>query len=308
MALYLAVANRKGGVGKSTVSVMLAHSLCAWGAKRVLLIDIDSQCNASIILLGGRGWREARDARRTISDFVLDSFRGVAGHPETYPVAGAGDVVDAAGRRLGLDLLAGSLLIDDVQSDLFLDLASGRSASSLMTELPRRLAQMLRRWDGAYDVVIMDCAPGLSFATQAAVAVADHVIVPFRPDYVSLMAIDRVSLLVEGVTNLKELAAVPFSRRRYVCLPNFVRAKGAERLLIEEVGLSHPLASVQLAHRDGIANAFDWTPELRTIEAKYTDGVEDVRRLYEEVVASVAGVSPRSKDYQDGQAQSAFSA
>lgn len=309
MALYLAVANRKGGVGKSTVSVMLAHSLSVWAGKRVLLIDIDSQCNASIILRGGRGWREARDARKTISDFVVDSFRGTAAAPDAYVVKGAGDVLDPKGRRLSLDLLCGSLLIDDVQSDLFLDLANERSAGALMAELPRRFAKLLRQWDDDYDVVIMDCAPGLSFATQAAIAVSDRVIVPFRPDYVSLMAIDRISLLVEGVTNLKDLAAIPFARRRYVCVPNFVRSQGAERILIEEVGISHPLSSVQLAHRNGIANAFEWTPEPRTIDAKYTDGIQDVRKLYDEVLGFVASNPPmRSKDLTDGQAQSALSA
>ena len=49
MAFFLAVANRKGGVGKSTVSVMLAHALSVWGGKRVLIMDLDSQCNASLI-------------------------------------------------------------------------------------------------------------------------------------------------------------------------------------------------------------------------------------------------------------------
>lgn len=308
MALYLAVANRKGGVGKSTVSVMLAHSLSVWGGKRVLLIDIDSQCNASIILIGGRGWREAREARKTISDYVADCFKSARPHPEKYLVKGAGDVADSSGRRPALDLLPGSLLIDDVQGDLFLDLASERLIRNLLVDLPRRLGMLLRRWDSEYDVVIMDCAPGLSFATQAAIAVADRVIVPFRPDYVSLMAIDRIALVAESVSNLDQLAAIPLARRRYVCLPNFVRARGAERLLIEEVGLTHPLTEVQLAHRDGIANAFDWSPEPRTIEAKYTDGIPDLRRLYEEIGGGLAGMTPRAKEYADESAHRALSA
>jgi cellulose biosynthesis protein BcsQ len=196
-----------------------------------------------------------------------------------------------------LDLLPGSLLIDEVQGDLFLDLASDNAGKNLVIDLSRRLGQLLRRWDSEYDVVIMDCAPGLSFVTHAAIAIADRVIVPFRPDYVSLMAIDRISLVAEGVTNLDELAAIPHNRRRYVCLPNFVRGRGAERLLIEEVGLTHPLAGLQLPHRDGIANAFEWSPDARTIEVKYGDGVQDLRRLYEEVSGAVFSGAAHAKGY-----------
>jgi cellulose biosynthesis protein BcsQ len=297
MALYLAVANRKGGVGKSTVSVMLAHGLSIWGGKRVLLVDIDSQCNASIILLGGRGWREARDGRKTISDYLVDSFKTSHTLATNYVVRGAGDVVGSSGRRPVLDILPGSLLIDEVQGDLFLDLAGGMAGRNLIIDLSRKLGMLLRRWDQDYDVVIMDCAPGLSFVTHAAIASADRVIVPFRPDYVSLMAIDRISLVAEGVTNLDELAAIPMSRRRYMCLPNFVRGHGAERLLIEEVGITHPLADMQLPHRDGIANAFEWGADARTIENKYGDGVHDVRRLYDEVTGSLFNGNVHSRSF-----------
>ncbi|WP_072389957.1 ParA family protein [Hyphomicrobium sp. CS1GBMeth3] len=297
MALYLAIANRKGGVGKSTVSVMLAHALSIWGGKRVLLVDIDSQCNASIILLGGQGWRDARDGRQTISDFFVDCFQTPHTFLDKYVVKGAGDVTATNGRKPTLDLLPGSLMIDEVQGDLFLDLANRAGGEKLVIDLSHRFGMLLRRFENAYDVVIMDCAPGLSFVTHAAIAVADRVIVPFRPDYVSMMAIDRISLIAERVTNLDELSAVPLSRRRYVCLPNFVRGRGAERLLVEEVGLTHPLTGVQLAHRDGIANAFEWSPNARTIEAKYGDGMHDLRRLYEEFSGLVLNGGAHAREY-----------
>ena len=53
MALFLAVSNRKGGVGKSTISTMLAYAFAVWSKKKVLLIDLDAQSNSSLILLGG---------------------------------------------------------------------------------------------------------------------------------------------------------------------------------------------------------------------------------------------------------------
>ncbi|MFA5951696.1 MAG: ParA family protein [Hyphomicrobium sp.] len=285
MTLHLAVANRKGGVGKSTVSAMLAHGFSIWGGKRVLVVDIDSQCNVSVILCGGNTWRRARDAGKIISDYFAASFGDNPPSADTYVTSDVGDLTDAMGRHPHLDLVPGSLLLDDVQSDLFLKFASETHLKNATLGLPEIFEALLRRWSSNYDVVIFDCAPGLSFAAYAAIAVADRVIVPFRPDYVSLMAIDRVSLIIEKVKSLEQLASVPISKRRYVCLPNYVRLNGAERLLIEEVGLTHPLTSSQLCQRDGIAGAFDWMAQRRTIEEKYGDGVQDVRRLYEEIAA-----------------------
>ena len=112
---------------------------------------------------------------------------------------------------------------------------------------------------------------------------ADKVIVPFRPDYVSLHAVDRVALIIEEKANLDELAQVPIDGRRYACLANYVRANPRERLLIEETSLAHPLLATELPQRDGIANAFDWFPQGRPLEEKYGVATEDVRNLYDEV-------------------------
>lgn len=283
MASYLAVANRKGGVGKSTTAVILAHALSVWGGKRVLLIDIDSQCNASVILLGGRGWRDARLARRTISDYLVAASMGDSAQPENYVIKNVGDICLASGQAPELDLLPGSLLLDDVQSDIFLNRTSKVMVDEAIFGLRGHIERLLRRFSSSYDVVVLDCAPGLTLATLAAIGVADRVIVPFRPDYVSLLAIDRIALLIEGKRNLDELAGVPTNRRRYACLANYVRSQGAERLLIEEIGLSHPLLKTQLHQRHGIADSFDWVPKRRSIEEKYGDATGDVRSLYDEI-------------------------
>ena len=81
MARFLAVANRKGGVGKSTIAVMLAHAAAAWGRQRVLVMDLDTQCNASLMLVGGEGWDKSRRQGLTIADYFFDRFEKVDGVP-----------------------------------------------------------------------------------------------------------------------------------------------------------------------------------------------------------------------------------
>jgi chromosome partitioning protein len=290
MAFFLAVANRKGGVGKSTVSVMLAHALAVWGGKRVLMMDLDSQCNASLILIGGQGWSDARKANRTIADYFFDLFDGQSLQPKEYLVHGVGDVANGDGRAPKLSLLPGSLLLEDVQGELFMKQAQQSNDPDIVANRVRgRIEQLLRRFEGSFDVVILDCAPGLSFAALAALKIADKVLVPFRPDYVSQLAVDRIALIIEGKRNLGDLEDIPIEERRYVCLANYVReANGRERTLIEEIALAHPMLETQLAQRDGIANAFDWVAERRPIDQKYGNATADIRRLYDEIAPMLA--------------------
>lgn len=295
MAFFLAVANRKGGVGKSTVSVMLAHALAVWGGKRVLMMDLDSQCNASLILIGGQGWSEARKANRTIADYFFDLFDGQSLQPKDYLLHGVGDVATSDGKAPRLSLLPGSLLLEDVQGELFLKQAQQSNDPDIVANRVRgRLEQLLRRFEGSFDVVILDCAPGLSFAALAALKIADKVLVPFRPDYVSQLAVDRIALIIEGKRNLGALEDIAIEDRRYVCLANYVRdANSRERSLIEEIALAHPMLETQLAQRDGIANAFDWVAERRPMDLKYGNAVPEIRKLYDEIVPIIAAKSAR---------------
>ena len=114
-------------------------------------------------------------------------------------------------------------------------------------------------------------------------------IVPFKPDYVSQLAVDRIALLIEDKGTLDALGEIPLQDRRYVCLANGVRNSGKDRNLIEEIGLFHPMLEMQLPQKDSIANAFDWEPGLRSLEQKYGDAVVDMRQLYDEVAPLLAG-------------------
>lgn len=288
MAVYVTVANRKGGVGKSTVSTMLAHAFSVWGRKRVLLIDVDSQCNASLILLGGRGWYDARQAGKSIVDYFGDYFRGGTRSAAKYLINEAGDVADDSGKAPHLSLLSGSLLLDDMQGDFFMSEADNLRPMDAFLRLRETFEATLRSMDGEFDLVILDCAPGVSFATLAAIKIADKVLVPFRPDYVSFLAIDRIALIIEGVRKIDDLEKIPVNNRRYSCVANYVRGSGAEKLLIDEISVTHPVLATRLWQSEGIAEAFDWLPQRRSLTQKYGDAVADLRKLYDEVVGLLA--------------------
>ncbi len=289
MAYFLSVANRKGGVGKSTTAVMLAHAFAAWGGQRVLVMDLDSQCNASLILMGGEAWSKSRREGLTISDYFFDLFDETHPEPRDFLVHNTGDVRHASGKPLALSLLPGSLMLEDVQGELYVKEARQSKDPEVVGHRVRgRLERLLRRFEQSYDLVIIDCPPGLSFAALAALKIADRVIVPFRPDYVSQLAVDRIALLIEERRTEADLSEIPLDQRRYACLANSVRNSGRDRLLIEEIGLLHPMLNTQLPHSDAIANAFDWEASAKTIEEKYGAGAVSLRALYDEVAAIMA--------------------
>lgn len=286
MARFLAVANRKGGVGKSTTSVMLAHAAAAWGNLRVLVIDLDTQCNASLMLIGGEGWDKARRAGRTIADYIYDRFDKVAEDESAYVVNNVGDVAHPRTSKGSVSLLTGSLLLEDVQGELFVRRAQRSNQSDIVsTEVRNNLKRLMKHFGIDFDLVILDCPPGLSFAALAALDLADTVVVPFRPDFVSQFALDRVALLIERVETSEELGDIAFDARKYACLPNYLRGTGRERLLLDQIALDHPILKARLPLLDAVARSFDWDETKKSMQDKYQDAMPHLKALYEELFA-----------------------
>jgi cellulose biosynthesis protein BcsQ len=287
MTQFLAVSNRKGGVGKSTLAVMLAHAAAAWSQRRVLVMDLDTQCNASLMLVGGVGWERACRAGHTIADYFYDRFDKVAEDESAYVANDVGDVAHprlSAGR---LSLLPGSQRLEDIQGELLLKHSKkDLDADAIAVQVRGRMKRLMKHFGHDFDLVILDCPPGLSFAALAALDLADHVVVPFRPDFVSQFALDRVAMLIERVETAEQLASISLGERRYSCLANCLKGTGQERLLIDQLALDHPLLNTRLPMLDSIARAFDWDETKQSLEQKYADAVPYLRALHDEVLGT----------------------
>ncbi len=165
----LAIANQKGGVGKTTTAVNLATSLAAVG-KSVLLIDLDPQGNAST------GLGIDRKAR-TVSSYDL-LFEGIS------PMQAA-----AKTRVPGLDVVPASLHL--AGADIELVTAERREF---------RLRESLRQSSVNYDYVLIDCPPSLSLITLNALIAADGVLVPLQCEF---YALEGLSQLVRTIDRVK---------------------------------------------------------------------------------------------------------
>ena len=284
MGFFLAVANRKGGVGKSTISVMLAHALSVWGNKRVLVLDLDAQSNSSLILQGGAGWIEAQKTSKNVAAYIEDRMYAIdQTRMPLYLSHFVGDVKLADGRRPALSLLSGSLRFEDMQDELISYYSRGSVPfAQAKLRCASHFRQALAFAGPLADVIILDCAPGLSSATSAALALAGKVIVPFRPDAVSEFAVDRIAQIIEG-RSYDDVISMEPDRRRYICLANYVRPGGRDQAYIDTISFNHPTLATRMPMSSDVASAFDWSDERQTIEEKYAGALEPLRALYEEV-------------------------
>ena len=166
----LAIANQKGGVGKTTTAINLGTALAAVG-ERVLLLDSDAQGNASTGLGVPRAMRH-----KTLYDVLMDNL------PVLQAIVKTG--------LPGLDLLPADPDLSGVEVEL--------------GQTPRRSYRLRDalaplRADDAYDYVLIDCPPALSLLTVNAMTASDAVLVPLQCEFFALEGLTQLMRTIDLV-------------------------------------------------------------------------------------------------------------
>lgn len=170
----LAIANMKGGSGKTSIAVHLADGVRRLGA-RVLLIDLDQQAHATLWL---RGERSSKNVCEKSSDPIGSVTGGAAQVLRRGQIGAEARPVEG---REGLDLLAGSA---DLAS-LDVALAGEIGAESMLRSA---LHKHRKRWD----LVVIDCPPAMGLATLNALVAADAVLLPVVASHLALSGLAQI--------------------------------------------------------------------------------------------------------------------
>lgn len=257
----IAVANVKGGVGKTSITANLAAELAAGGYK-VLAVDLDPQGNLRNIL----GYRDS-----DIDDAGEGLLRSVTSGDELHP---------AKNVRERLDVVAGGIRSKDLQRELQ---RAAMDGGDVTTKLATSLAQISQR----YDIVLLDTPPSPGMLQTSALVAARYVIIPVEADEDSLDGVETMAGEIRAVRSrnplISPLGVVRFRMRQQATRAQSEIAEGITELLGEGVAFDTIVRDAHSVARIGKAQGMT-ARELGTNPPSAAGVAADYHQLSSEVL------------------------
>ena len=282
-ARLISVINMKGGVGKSTTTVSLAETLALHQRRRVLVIDLDPQTNASIMAAGPEKWNDLREAERTL-DFYFEAYI-VQQKAKPFKSLLEHKVTDLKGKP-DVSLCASAPEFRIVERDMIESFVKrGFHIDAIQKWICERFANGIKNVVNDFDFILIDCPPGISLFAEAALIAADAILVPSIPDYVSRLGL--ITFRKRALRLINERRGGP--SQLYVLATKYdeeFSLHRSEAALLKD-NLGDAMFDTRIPQHVDIAKAAEWSDTPRTFEQKYGEMAPIVAKLGEEFLAKL---------------------
>ena len=184
-AKVIAFVNMKGGVAKTTTTVGVATILSSVHHKKVLVIDLDPQANATFMLIGEEAWTNINLENKTLYKLFDDSLQGRRTDVSEillHEVSQIGDVKS-------LDLLPSDTRLIDMDYNIVME---SQNSSLLGVSMVDFLRHNIEHLLPDYDYVLIDCPPNLGLITLNGMKITNGYVIPTIPDILSTWGIINV--------------------------------------------------------------------------------------------------------------------
>jgi chromosome partitioning protein len=193
-AKIISIINLKGGVGKSTLAMVLGEFLVFRYGKKILLIDMDAQGNLSYCMVPANQIETQERNGRTVYHLTRAHMEGNSVDVEqfiTHPPLVVSNIARSAAMNYPgvIDMIVSVPAVAELDEDLLRLWETGRPMPS---RLRVSLAEALEPARDKYDYVLIDCPPGLSLFSSAALMASDYYISPIIPEPLSLQGVNLV--------------------------------------------------------------------------------------------------------------------
>lgn len=287
MAIVISFINLKGGVGKTTTTVAIAEMLSGVFQRKVLVIDLDPQTNATLMLIGEEKWEELNETHHTLAQLFLDAIEPdnrKFNLKETlqHQVSNIKDLSS-------LDLLPSSLDLINVQDRLATIPAGRFYAASPINILRRGIRHLIEQ----YDYVLIDCPPNLGIVTLNGLRISQFYIIPTIPDILSTYGIPQIT---KTVNDFSETIAEPIDPLGIVISKYQAGMTLHDRVIkdLRRYSKDARVFETQIPHKQQIAETveFDHPDKFSTLRQKwgYAGQFEQYLNLTKEIRIAVSQI------------------
>ncbi len=286
MGKVISFINLKGGVGKTTTTVALAEFLTYEFNKKILVVDLDPQTNATILLINQDIWKEANENNKTIHQMFFDELNKTKAFNIEDSIIRKTSNINGGNDKL--HLLPSSLNLIDL-SDRLSELDKNHETNSY--SIPILSKHLTKDLIDQYDYVLVDCPPNLGLITLNGIYISDYYVIPVIPDILSTYGIpqmlDKIELskrkikMLNTSYNLSELGLIVnkmiknsgMHKRTFSDLQHRQYEPNDHRSYVPK------LFNSVIYQRDSSSNIADFDQTISTIKKKYSRNYNDYKNL-----------------------------